>query len=176
MKCHCQSWSYAAVCGSLLAFIGCQKPAPQPPAPAASGEQHAEDDGHDHGHPSEGPHHGHLIELGQDEYHAELTHDDATNKVTIYLLDSGAKKIVPTAAAEVTMNFVVDGKPQQFTLPATPDTEDPAGQSSRFELADADLHGAIEAENAKGRLNVTIDNKDFVGTIERQAHDEHEHD
>ncbi len=175
MKCHLKSWCYAAAYGSLLTFVGCQKPAPQPPAPDASGEQHAKGDGHEHGHPSEGPHHGHLIELGQEEYHAELTHDEATNKVTIYLLDSVAKDSVPTEAAEVTVNFVVDGKPKQFSLPAAPDAGDPPGQSSRFELADADLHEALETVNAKGRLNVTINDKEFVGSIEHQAHGEHEH-
>jgi hypothetical protein len=172
MRCSLKSWSCAAAFGSLLAFVGCQETASKPAAPVA-GEQHAEGDGH--AHPTEGPHHGHLIELGQEEYHAELTHEEATDKVTIYLLDSGAKESVPTASAQVTMNFVVDGKPQQFTLPAAPDVNDPAGKSSRFELADADLHEAIEAESAKGRLNVTIDGKDFVGSIEHEAHDEHEH-
>ncbi len=43
-----------------------------------------------HSHPTEGPHHGTLIELGKEEYHAELVHDD--KMVTIYILDSAAKK------------------------------------------------------------------------------------
>lgn len=184
MKSRFQSWSMTFACLSLAGFVGCNEPAAKAPAPAATGEQHAEGDGHEHGeeghadhdHPSEGPHHGHLIELGEEEYHAELTHDDATGKVTIYLLDSGAKNSVPIAAEAVTINLVTDGKPKQFTLPAVADENDPAGKSSRFEVADEELHEALEAENAKGRLNITIEGKDYVGTIEHAAHGEHEHE
>ena len=35
-------------------------------------------DEHEHDHPSEGPHHGSLIELGKEAYHAELVHDEKT--------------------------------------------------------------------------------------------------
>lgn len=173
MTCRIQSWRLFVTALTLAGFVGCGQPAAPPPAP--SSEEHHKEDGHEHGHATEGPHHGHLIELGEEEYHAELTHDEATSKVTIYLLDSGAKDSVPTAAAEVTINFAVDGKPKQFILLAVPDANDPPGQSSRFELANADLHEALEADNAEGRLNVTINDKEFVGSIEHQAHGEHEH-
>ena len=85
MKFCTQSWSMAITCLSLASFVGCNDSAVKAPAPAATGEQHVEGDGHDHGHASEGPHHGHLIELGEEEYHAELTHDDATGKVRLFL-------------------------------------------------------------------------------------------
>ena len=55
------------------------EPTTSAPTPAADG--HREGDGHDHGedahaHPSEGPHGGELIELGNEEYHAELLHPE----------------------------------------------------------------------------------------------------
>ena len=49
---------------------------------------------HGHSHPTEGPHHGSLIELGDEEYHGELVHDDKAGTVTIYLLDSSAREAV----------------------------------------------------------------------------------
>ena len=49
-----------------------------------------------HAHPSEGPHHGTLVELGNEEFHAEVVHDDKS--VTVYVLDAGATKAVPIDA------------------------------------------------------------------------------
>ena len=106
-----------------------------------SDDGHKKTDGHgsaaghsdaDAGHPEEGPHHGHLIELGKEEFHAELVHDDAAHKVTIYLLDGAAKKTVAVAEKELNINLVVNGTPQSFKLPAIAQTEDAPGQSSRF--------------------------------------------
>jgi hypothetical protein len=68
--------------------------------------------GHVHAHPTEGPHHGALIELGREDYHAELVHDDATNTVTIYMLDGAAKDAVAIDAKQLTVNLLVGGKPQ----------------------------------------------------------------
>ncbi len=63
-------------------------------------------DAHDHS--SEGPHHGTLVELGKEEYHAEVVH--AGDVVTVYILDARAEKAVPIEATEVTINVLHDGK------------------------------------------------------------------
>lgn len=179
---------------SYMAFVvGCS-PAPAKPgrttansSGAAEHEHDEGEEGHDHehghdhahgehGHPSEGPHHGHLIELGNEEYHAELTHDDESHTITIYLLDGDAKGAVGTAESEVTVNLVVNSKPMQFVLPAVPQADDGAGESSKFELVSEELCDALEAEEAKGRLNVSIAGKPFTGAIEHHAHGEHDHD
>ena len=85
----------ALLCG--LATVGARLEA----APAA---------GHAHAHPTEGPHHGALIELGKEDYHAELVHEDATDTVTIYILDSSATKPVPIAAKQLTLNMRAENK------------------------------------------------------------------
>ena len=160
----------------LLTGLGCTdnhgnaKPAPE-------GEHH-EGDGHDHGagaHPEEGPHHGHLIELGKEEYHAELTHDDASKTVAIYLLDSAAKSAVPIADPEILLNLLVDGKPHQVKLVAEPQAGDPAGQSSKFSIVDEAVVESLEAPKTTGRLNVTINGKPYTGNVEHHNHDEHAH-
>ncbi len=134
--------------------------------PAADGDAHA--------HATEGPHHGHLIELGQEEYHAELTHDEKTHKVTVYLLDGAAKSSVATESQELSINLVVEGRPVQFTLPAAPLASDPPGQTSRFELVDETLCDAWDVPQVKGRLNVSIDGNVFSGTIEHDEHGQHD--
>lgn len=164
---------------ALGAWIGC-KPAPAPNA-GGSGtakEEHHEGDGHEHDgeHAAEGPHHGHLIELGEEEYHAELTHDEATKAVSIYLLDSSAKTAVPIADAEVILNLVVDGKPLQAKLAAAPQEGDPSGQASCFTSTDEAVLEALEAPKTTGRLNVTIAGKSYTGVVEHSEHGEHGHE
>lgn len=168
-------WTYSVIgiSATALACMGCdggrgdQKPA-----------AHSED--HDHGkhgegHPEEGPHHGHLIELGKEEYHAELAHDEATKTVTIYLLDAGAKNPIAIADAEIVMNLVANGAPMQVKLPAAPQEGDPAGLASRFSLSDEKVLDALEADKTTGRLNISINGKSYSGEIEHHEHGEHDH-
>ena len=175
MELFSKKFLVTAVTGVALALplAGCEKPGANAPANAKQEKEHAHEEGE---HATEGPHHGHLIELGKDEFHAELALDEATHTVTIYLLDSTAKQAVPIEAQELVVNAMVAGKPKQFKLPAKPlEGEDP--KSSRFEASDEEMCDALcEQPDAKGRLNVTINGKAFVGEIEHVAHDEKEHD
>lgn len=173
---HVMSWIILAV--MPLALVGCG----ETKAPEKLGEAkgHEEKDGHDHaaeegGHPTEGPHHGHLIELGEEEYHAELAHHDVTNSVLIYLLDKEAKKPVSSGDKEVVLNLVVDGKPVQTKIPAKPEPGDAEGESSRYIIEDAELLKALEAEKTTGRLTVTIAGEEYSGKVEHSKHDEHKH-
>ncbi|MGE0607954.1 MAG: hypothetical protein AB7O62_12740 [Pirellulales bacterium] len=170
----------------LLAGAGCNGQPPPKGTAGGSTTAHGGDDGdghaeHGHGehghpghdHPDMGPHHGQLIELGNEEYHAELVHDDEQQTVTIYLLDDHAKGAVSIDAAELTLNLVVDGKPAQFKLQADPQSDDAEGESSRFASSDAALAEALDVEGTSGRLNVKIGGKSFVGSVDHH-HDDHE--
>jgi hypothetical protein len=165
---------YSLLTASVIGISGCGGGEGPKQKGNVSADSHASDDGHDHhDHPTEGPHHGHLIELGKEEFHAELTDDDATKTVTIYILDSAAKSSVPIDAKEVMLNLAIDGKPVQFALPAAPLPTDPPEKSSCFQLADERLIEGLDAKGAKGRINVTINGKSFSGNIEHHAHGDH---
>ncbi len=123
-----------------------------------------------HSHPDIGPHHGDLIELGNEEFHAEMVHDDAAGTITIYILDSAAKIAVPIDATELVINLKHDGKPEQFKLLSSADAGDPAGKSSRFTLKDADLATHIEDAAAEPKMSVTINGKPYSGEI-KHSHD-----
>jgi len=162
-----------------MLFVGCGGEAstsgPETGSPPATLDDHA---GHDH--PSEGPHHGALIELGNEEYHAELVHDEDAGTVTIYILDGAAKTQLPIDATEVTINAKHDGKPEQFKLPASPDARDPQGKSSRFVSNDAELAHHLDEEGAEPRLVLSINGKSYRGTIthdhDHEGHDHKGHD
>ena len=157
-----------------LWITGCGAPVPTSPAPSDSspGAADSHDDHGAHDHPSEGPHHGDLIELGGEEYHAEVVHG-AGGVVTVYILDGAAKAAAPIDAAEVTFNIVHDGQPKQFQLPANPDTGDPAGHSSRFSLTDEKLARHLDAAGTTARLMLTINGKSYTGQVEH--HHDHDH-
>jgi hypothetical protein len=122
---------------------------------------------HEHEH---GPHGGHLVELGEEEYHAELAFDPKTAKVTVYLLDSTAKNAAPIDAKEITLKLALDGKAEALALAAAPQSGDPQGKSSRFELADnADVKSHVkDEEDLKGSVTATIAGKSFSGEIKHE--------
>lgn len=178
--------------------------------PTTANGEHHEGDGHDHGeagheHPSEGPHGGDLIELGNEEYHAELVYphhheddahahaDDHTDHkeghdehgdhhhegVTVYILDGSAKQAVAIDATEITLNLSHDGNPAQFKLAAVPTEMDPQGKSSRFASEENDLLEHFHEEEAEGTLVLEINGKSYRGKIahdhEGHGHDHHDH-
>ncbi|WP_254508919.1 hypothetical protein [Anatilimnocola floriformis] len=155
---------------SLVAFalltVGCgSEPAKAP----AKVEEHA------HEHASEGPHKGHLIELGvNEEYHGELTHDDASKTVTVYLLGKDAKTPVMSADKEIDLNLVIDGTPTQAKLTAAPQDGEKEGESSRFTLVDEKILEALENPKTTGNLNVNIAGQRYSGKVALGAHG-HDH-
>jgi hypothetical protein len=163
--------------GLLLAAtlaVGCNQNASGPAAPPANGG----DDHADHARPTEGPHGGGLIELGNEEYHAELVHDEQGGTVTIYILDAETKTAVPIDATELTINLKHDGQAEQFKLAASPDASDPQGKSSRFVSNVAELGEDLQHEGAEPQLVVTINGKQYRGKIEHGDHgheDGHKH-
>jgi len=180
--------SFGLVLASALGLCaaGCQPTTPSaatsgtedspPPATVALG---TDDHGHghdEHGHPTEGPHHGPLIELGNEEYHAEVVHDDATGAVTLYLLDSHAEKSVTTTATEAVINLKHGDTPEQFKLAAQPEEGNPTGQTSRFTLTDKELVEHLHEAAAGAKLNITIGDVPYSGAIPADNHAAHEHD
>ncbi len=128
----------------------------------------------EHAHASEGPHHGSLVELGNEEFHAEVVHGES-GRVSVYILDSAAQTTVPIDATELTINITHDGKAEQFKLPAERDATDPEGKSSQFSLKDEELAKDLDSHDASARLVVMINGKSYSGKI-AHAHDaDHKH-
>jgi hypothetical protein len=167
---------------TLLALItvGCQEAAeptggssaPVSELPPGTMDDHS---GHAHAHPSEGPHHGDLVELGNEEFHAEVVHDEDHGTLEIYILDGDAAKQVANDATELTINVTHDGQPEQFTLVAKPDDGDESGKSSRFVSEDNELAAHLHEEGTNPRMVVKINGKSYRGEITHD-HDHAGHD
>lgn len=150
---------------------GCDQPAEPVEQPASPSEPIEINEapppplsGHDH--PDHGPHNGTLIELGGEDYHAELVQDKQAALVTVYLLDRSAEMLMPIEATEVTLNLIHGGQPKQFKLTASPEETDPTGQSSRFTLTDPQLLEALDHEKSEARLVVLIKGLQYTGKVE----------
>jgi hypothetical protein len=149
-------------CAGLGLFAGCNS-GNQAYHEVSQGAR-VKDQPHDHEH---GPHGGHLVELGEEEYHAEVVFDPKAAKVTIYLLDSTAKKPTPVDAKEIKLELAIAGQPKSFAAKAAADTGDPANKSSRFEVADnPDIKTNIkDEEDLKGSVTAAIGGKTYTGKI-----------
>ena len=128
-------------------------------------------DSHDPGGKHEGPHGGHVIELGHNhQYHAELVENEDAGTVTIYILDKEMKELAIDQKA-ITMNLMVDGKARSFELPAAGPVE---GMTSQFHAANKALFAALHKHETRGKLRVAIDGTPYSGEVEHH-HDEHDH-
>ncbi len=150
-----------ALLASLLWIAGCSSDTstttPVAGTPPAGGA---------HAHADEGPHGGHIVELGAEDYHAEVVDDDKSGAVTVYILGSDAKTAKPIEATEVTINIKHAGEGEQFKLAASPDQGDPQGKSSRFTLTDKHLTEDMHAKDADAQLVIDVEGKQLRGKIE----------
>jgi hypothetical protein len=166
----------ALALGLLQVVAGCSGSSdPKARDANSSADSAATGEGHDHA--SEGPHHGVLIELGDEAYHAELIHTADT--VTVYILDKSAKVAVPVDAEHITINLVADGKPEQFSLMASPETSEGANKSSRFVITNPELVHHLDEPASSPKLIVTIDGTPYRGDVRHDhaahAHGDHDH-
>ncbi len=163
----------------VLVASGCTKPSPNDSGAAgaagsAEADDHDHDEGHDgHGHEDEhqGPHDGHVIELGRNhEFHAEVVENEEAGMVTVYILDKKMKELAIDQAT-IVMNLKFDGKGKTFELTAV-DASD--GKASRFDATDRSLFEALHEHEATGKIRVTINGDPYSGEVEHHHHDEHD--
>lgn len=126
---------------------------------------------HDHDHGAAGPHGGSLVELGDEEYHAEVVLDHDAHALRVYMLGKDAKTATPVAASELTLT--PEGK-TALTLKATPQKDDGEGKSSLFELIDNEVvHGFMDAGMIHAQLSVKIGDTPYSGDVDYHLEDAH---
>ena len=175
----------AAACGMsawlLMMIVGCNPKGPSSESsqsaetqPAQEGHGHAHDQGHDHGHGHEdtGPHGGHIVEIGDEQLHAEWTHD--AEEVVVYLLDSSAKADAAISAATISITTKIGETETTYELPAVSQED---GQSSRFALSDPSMVEALKAvgPGVEATIVVNVNGEALVGKFEKHEHDDHKH-
>jgi altronate dehydratase len=152
----------AALVGLWL--LGCSGAANHSEKPPKAG------DAHDHDHVHHGPHNGHLMEIGEEEYHAEWTNDES-GKVTFYILDAAAKKEVPIAAEEIVIDVKIgENAPKTYKLTAVNPMD---GKASAFEIVDKQFEALFDQLKSSGlvlTLHVNINGKQFDQRVQEHDH------
>ncbi|MDA1015468.1 MAG: hypothetical protein O3A00_13580, partial [Planctomycetota bacterium] len=112
------------------------------------------------------PHGGHLIEIKDHVYNAELCFDAKTRDTTVYLLGPHAQKPLAISDADVTINVTQEDNDIELILQAKPQEGDPEGKSSRFVLEGKHLPESIhDEEDFVGLLSVNIKDEYFEAVI-----------
>jgi len=158
---------------TLIALMpGCNE-GPATDSPAAPDDHADHDHAHgEHAHPTKGPHHGTLVELGAEEFHAEVVHDDKAGVLTVYLLDASAKQPTTSESSELVINVKLSDKPAQFTLTAK--TDDTQGGFTAYSLASKELLDTLH-NSSTAKLSIIINGKPYSGTIPHDDHAAHKH-
>ena len=157
---------------SLIGFLGCSgcNTAPPPKKNGGGGD-------HGHSHDIPGPHSGKMIALGDEEFHAEFVMDDATGKVTVYLLDK-SMKISPEAVSSqetITIEGKTKDESKTYELAAVGRTAEKTSVD-QFEVEDKELIGLLKTIGGDNtaKLNVTIGDKSYPQPIDFTDHG-HDH-
>jgi hypothetical protein len=154
-------WTCISVATGLafLGFIGCGGPSPEyKPAKDIPTVAHDE---HHHEH-AEGPHHGTVVELGEEEFHAEIVVDDKAHALRVYLLGPDAKTDATTDAADLTVT-IEEGP----TLTLKPVAGSPEGQHAAFEVIDEKaVHDIAEGGFIHGTLVAKIGEKSYSAELD----------
>ena len=158
----------------FLCFIACVLAGCGPTDKKGTKEGGKVDEHAGHDHSAKGPHEGHLVELGNEEYHAEWGHDDESGKVTVWILDSKAKGNVPIAAESIVIKTKNKEETESFELPAVDRTTGEKPAAFKFEIVSKELVGKLETPKiTTPTIHVDVNGTPFVGKIEEHA--EHDH-
>ncbi len=121
-------------------------------------------------HQEHGPNGGHIVELGEEEFHAEVAMDKA-RKLTVYLLDGEVKHAKPVENGTLQIATQVDGKEVVLDLVAAPLDTEKDGHCSRFELAADKVPGAVmDIEGLTGDLSLKFGDKSLKSSL-TESHD-----
>jgi hypothetical protein len=139
------------------------------------GHEHGEDEHgeHDHAHDhAHGPHGGEIIEIGDEEYHAEYLKNDDDGTVTVYVLDASMKNEVPIAAEEIAIDTKVGDKATTFKLTAVDPSEGDEPKAAKFEVVDKGLTGVLSSlsDGVTATLKLEINGKPYEAKIEKVDH------
>lgn len=118
-----------------------------------------------HGHGSHGPNGGDIVELGNEDFHAEFVVDEAAHRMDVYILGSDAETAKPIEATEISLSFKHGDEVEEFKLAAAPLDGEPEGQSSKFTLADEEAFGELHEHAEGGTLSIAAGEESLTGTV-----------
>ncbi len=121
-----------------------------------------------HGSHEHGPHEGHVIELGNEEYHAEVVDDHDKDELGIYILGGDAKTAKPVELTELVLTFKHGDKTEEFKLPAVKQEGDPEGKASFFKIKSQELFEELHHHSEGATLTFKVGETELKGTVKHE--------
>ncbi|MCA9077821.1 MAG: hypothetical protein KDA93_22530 [Planctomycetaceae bacterium] len=158
--------------GSFLVLSGCGDGGGYAPVTDKAVEEAEAHPHEEHEHHHEAPHGGHLIELGDHLFNAEVVLDKDAGQLIVYVLDAHAENAQGVAQEQI--EFAVEGG-DAIALAADPQESDAEGHASRF-TASGDQIAAIEdIEHLHGSVTVEINGESYTGELTHDHDHGHDH-
>ena len=107
----------------------------------------------DHGHGHHGPNGGEIVEVGNEEFHAEVVVDENEHRIDVFILGSDAKTAKPIAASEIAISFKHGEEVEEFKLAASALDGEAEDQASRFTITDEELFEELHEHPEGATLN-----------------------
>lgn len=133
--------------------------------------------GHDDhsGHGAHGPNGGEIVEVGNEEFHAEVVVDEETHRIDVYILGSDAATAKPIDATEVSVSFKHGDEVEEFKLAAAALDGEPEGQSSKFTLTDEELFEELHEHSEGATLTFMSGGEELSGMVTHSHDHGHSH-
>lgn len=112
-------------------------------------------------HSHEGPHGGHLLEVGDHIAHLEVMHDESAGKMTIYVLGADAKSAL-TGTNSPQIKLSTDSGPKVLSTTAI------SGEAGAFTATNS----ALMTHAPEGRISIEIGGKTYNPALEHH-HEDH---
>jgi len=118
-----------------------------------------------HGHGAHGPNGGDIVEVGNEEFHAEVVVDEAEQRIDVFILGSDAKTAKPIAASEISINFKHGDEVEEFKLAASALDGEADGQASKFTITDEELFEELHEHPEGATLKFSDGDQALTGTV-----------
>lgn len=169
-------------CGVALAlFAGCSaqeetRTFDEKDSQASAEAEH--EHGHGHDHAAHGPNGGHLLEVGEEQYHVEVVFDKDKRTLTAFILGPDAKTAHPIAGETIDFDMEIGDKEHEIPLAAKPLEGEKDGKSSRFVAEGKAIPESVKAESdLNGHFHLDIGEDHFHVDLTHGDHDhDHDHD
>lgn len=123
------------------------------------------EDHNGHGHGAHGPNGGDIVEVGNEEFHAEVVVDEEEHRIDVFILGSDAKTAKPIAASEISINFKHGDEIEEFKLAASALDGEAEGQASKFTITDEELFEELHEHPEGATLNFSDGDQALTGTV-----------
>lgn len=123
-----------------------------------------------HGHGAHGPNGGDIVEVGNEEFHAEVVVDEAEQRIDVFILGSDAKTAKPIAASDISISFKHGEEVEEFKLAASALDGEAEGQASKFTITDEELFEELHEHPEGATLNFSDGDQALTGTV-NHSHD-----